>query len=155
MKRATPLRKRALLDTNLADSGRLNRLGVVRIVREWAGSNRVTAGGTIMMKRFAVLGLLAAVTLASAPGSAGAADRNVRPYGPGARPAGLNRPVIVGATGVGVAARNWAFYGGEYPSYASPYYQGYLGTPYFAGYRGGGPYYGFNKTMEWGCGWLC
>jgi hypothetical protein len=116
------------------------------------GRVQSNAGGTIMMRRVAVLGLLAAATLASLPGSAGAADRNVPP---GSRPAGLNRPVIVGATGLGVAANNWAFYGGEYPSYASPYYQGYLGTPYFAGYRGGGPYYGFNKTMEWGCGWLC
>ncbi len=56
---------------------------------------------------------------------------------------------------MGVAASNYAFYGGEYPSYASPAYNGYLGTPYFAGYRGGGPYYGFYRTMQWGCGWLC
>jgi hypothetical protein len=106
-----------------------------------------------MSKRVAVLGLLAAATLATLSGSVDAADRGVRTYGP--RGAGVNRPVIVGATGVGVAASNYAFYGGEYPSYASPAYQGYLGTPYFAGYYGGGPYYGFYKTMQWGCGWLC
>jgi hypothetical protein len=104
-----------------------------------------------MPRRVAVLGLLAAATLASLAGIANAADRNVA-YGPAPGP---NRPVIVGATGVGVAASNWAFYGGEYPSYASPHYNGYLGTPYFAGYRGGGPYYGFYKTQELGCGWLC
>jgi hypothetical protein len=104
-----------------------------------------------MPRRAAVLGLLAA-TLAGLPGSADAADRA---YGPGARPAGVNRPVIVGATGIGVAAGNWAFYGGDYPAYASPYYRGYYGTPYFAGYYGGGPFYGFYKTMQWGCGYLC
>jgi hypothetical protein len=112
-----------------------------------------------MSKRAAVLGLLAAATLATPSGSVDAADRGVdrgvRAYGPGPRAAGVNRPVIVGATGVGIAANNYAFYGGEYPSYASPAYQGYLGTPYFAGYYGGGPYYGFYKTMQWGCGWLC
>jgi hypothetical protein len=107
-----------------------------------------------MSKRVAVLGLLAAATLATLSGSVDAADRGVvRPYGP--RAGGINRPVIVGATGVGVAASYYALYGGEYPSYASPAYQGYLGTPYFAGYLGGGPYYGFYKTMQWGCGWLC
>ncbi len=104
-----------------------------------------------MSKRVVVLGLLAAATLATLSGSVDAADR--RAYGP--RAGGINRPVIVGATGVGVAASYYAFYGGEYPSYASPAYQGYLGTPYFAGYVGGGPYYGFYKTMQWGCGWLC
>jgi hypothetical protein len=108
-----------------------------------------------MPKRAAVLGLLAAATLATVSGSVAAADRDARAYGPGARGPGVNRPVIVGATGVGVAAGNYAFYGGEYPSYASPAYNGYLGTPYFAGYRGGGPYYGFYRTMQWGCGWLC
>jgi hypothetical protein len=108
-----------------------------------------------MPRRAAVLGLLAAVTLAGLPGFADAADRDATVNGPRVRPAGINRPVIVGATGLGVAANNWAFYGGEYPSYASPYYRGYYGTPYFAGYRGGGPYFGFYKTMEWGCGYLC
>ncbi len=108
-----------------------------------------------MSKRVAVLGLLAAAMLATLSGSVAAADRGVKVYGPGPRAGGINRPVIVGATGVGVAAGNYAFYGGEYPSYASPAYQGYLGTPYFAGYLGGGPYYGFYKTMQWGCGWLC
>jgi hypothetical protein len=108
-----------------------------------------------MSKRVAVLGLFAAATLAALSGTVEAADRGVRAYGPGVRAGGVNRPVIVGATGVGVAANYYAFYGGEYPSYASPAYQGYLGTPYFAGYLGGGPYYGFYKTMQWGCGWLC
>jgi hypothetical protein len=107
-----------------------------------------------MPRRVAVLGVLAAAALASLAGIANAADRNV-PYAPGGRGPGPSRPVIVGATGVGVAASNWALYGGEYPSYASPYYHGYLGTPYFAGYHGGGPYYGFYKTQELGCGWLC
>ena len=74
--------------------------------------------------------------------------------GIGSRPRGRRQsPVIVGETVFGIAGG--AFYGGEYPSYASPAYQGYLGTPYFAGYLGGGPYYGFYKTMQWGCGWLC
>jgi len=104
------------------------------------------------MSKRAVLTVLAGVTLASVAGIADAADRNVPPYGRGPGP---NKPVIVGATGLGVAASNYAFYGGEYPSYASPAYHGYLGTPYFAGYAGGGPYYGFYKTMQWGCGWLC
>ena len=99
-----------------------------------------------MSKRVAVLGLFAAAILAALSGTVDAADRAVRAYGPGVRAAGVNRPVIVGATGVGVAASYYAFYGGEYPSYASPAYQGYLG---------GGPYYGFYKTMQWGCGWLC
>jgi hypothetical protein len=112
-------------------------------------------GSTTMSKRVAVLGLLATATLAILSGTVDAADRTVRAYGPGVRAPGVNRPVIVGATGVGVAANYYAFYGGEYPSYASPAYQGYLGTPYFAGYLGGGPYYGFYKTMQWGCGWLC
>ena len=57
-----------------------------------------------MSKRVAVLGLLAAATLATLSGSVDAADRGVRAYGPGPRGAGVNRPVIVGATGVGVAA---------------------------------------------------
>jgi hypothetical protein len=108
-----------------------------------------------MSKRVAILGLLATATLTILSGTVDAADRAVRAYGPGVRAPGVNRPVIVGATGVGVAANYYAFYGGEYPSYASPAYQGYLGTPYFAGYLGGGPYYGFYKTMQWGCGWLC
>jgi hypothetical protein len=105
--------------------------------------------------RAAVLGLLAVATLAGLPGAADAADRGVAVNGPRVRGPGVNRPVIVGATGAGVAASYWALYGGEYPSYASPYYRGYYGTPYFAGYHGGGPYYGFYKTMEWGCGYLC
>ena len=71
------------------------------------------------MPRRAVLTALAAVTLVSVAGIADAADRNVPPYGRGPGP---NKPVIVGATGVGVAASNWAFYGGDYPSYASPAY---------------------------------
>jgi hypothetical protein len=62
------------------------------------------------MPRRAVLTALAAVTLVSVAGIADAADRNVPPYGRGPGP---NKPVIVGATGVGVAASNWAFYGGE------------------------------------------
>jgi hypothetical protein len=106
-----------------------------------------------MPTRVAVLGLLAAVTWASLPGSGAAADRSAPAYGP--RPGGANRPVIVGATGAGVAASYWAFYGGDYPAYASPYYRGYYGTPYFAGYVGGGPYFGFYKTQGWGCGYLC
>jgi hypothetical protein len=108
-----------------------------------------------MPRRIAALALLAAAALASLPGSVAAADRGVAAYGPGGRPAGINRPVIVGATGAGVAASYWAFYGGDYPAYASPYYRGYLGTPYFAGYAGGGPFYGFYRTMPWGCGYLC
>jgi hypothetical protein len=108
-----------------------------------------------MPRRAAVLGLLAAATFAGLPGVAGAAERGVPAYGPGGRPAGVNRPVIVGATGLGVAAGNYAFYGGDYPSYASPAYRGYYGTPYFAGYYGGGPFFGFYKTMGWGCGYLC
>jgi hypothetical protein len=102
-----------------------------------------------MSKRVAVLGLLAAAVLAGLSSPVDARPRNAVP-GPGAP-----RPVIVGATGVGVAASYWAFYGGEYPAYASPSYRGYLGTPYFAGYLGGGPYFGFYKTMGVGCGWLC